>query len=710
MGRAGIDKYRILLISSAAISLSLGFFSYFVTDSITEKNLLLSTIESANNYVEVAAAAIGSAKEREKLKEILERAPYVRKVSFGKGKGESCPFAIERNLLFHDGTLKVKLFLNKEEIKAKASSIAKKVAFAVFVVTSLLQGLLFFVVRRFYLLPLKRIRQDVDKIYEGKLEKVPETGKDEFGRIRKSINQMIDGIRERDEKAEIISQFIQLLTVGKGFNEDFIELMKKALKITNTDGAIIGVLKGSKKDRVEIRVITLKENYTLERSIFELKGIEPYILEMGREVETAKENVLSKEERSLGIKYFIGLPMTVFSRTVGYCIFFRRRHQPFSEENKKFIRNIAKAIGISVENRNLIEELRQKLEKEARLTDTIIKSLVRGIEIRDSYTRGHSERVAYFSRRIAQEMGLPEEEVRNIYLAGLLHDIGKIGIPDSILLKPGKLSDKEYEIIKLHPLLSYELLKNIEPLKGALDGIRYHHERWDGRGYPEGLRGRDIPISARIIAVADSYDAMTSERIYRKGRSKRDALKEIMNMAGKLYDPDVVSAAVPILLNEEPRELREDYLNVETIKEIEERRLDYFLRDSLTGVFNRNSFEYVYSLVREQLKEFKAYSLDIAKLREINIRNGWSYGDKLLKELVSLLEKEIRPNYIVRYSGDNFIFFVPASKPDNEVSEKIKEIEKALGVSLILVKLKNTDDIEKLKVELTELEFNPPAE
>ncbi|TCK02502.1 HD domain-containing phosphohydrolase [Phorcysia thermohydrogeniphila] len=519
---------------------------------------------------------------------------------------------------------------------------------------------------------------------------------------------MIDSIRERDEKAETISQFIQLLTVGKGFNGEFIELMKKTLEITGTDGAIIGVLNDNNRDKVEIRVITQTEHRTLERKIVDLQGIEPYILEMGKEVETAKEDILSREERGLGIKYFIGLPMTVFSRTIGYCIFFRKSTQPLNEENKKFIRNIAKAIGISVETRNLIEELRRKLEKEERLTDTIIKSLVRGIEIRDSYTRGHSERVAYYSKRIAQEMGLPEEEVRNIYLAGLLHDIGKIGIPDSILLKPGKLSDKEYEIIKLHPLLSYELLKNIEPLKGALDGIRYHHERWDGRGYPKGLKGREIPLAARIIAVADSYDAMTSERIYRKGRSKKEAISEIMEMAGKLYDPDVVSAAIPILLNEEPKELREDYLNVETVKEIEERRLDYFLRDSLTGVFNRNAFEYVYTLVKEQLREFKAYSLDIAKLREINIKNGWSEGDKLLKGVVSLLEKEVQPNYIVRYSGDNFIFFVPTSKPDSEIVEKIKEIEKTLGVSLILVKLKNTNNVEKLKVELTELEFNPP--
>jgi transcriptional regulator with GAF, ATPase, and Fis domain len=175
---------------------------------------------------------------------------------------------------------------------------------------------------------------------------------------------MIDSIREKDEKAETISQFIQLLTVGRGFNGEFTELMKKTLEITGTDGAIIGILKEKDGRKVEIRVITPSEHQTLERSVEELQGIEPYILEMEKEVETSKENILSKGEKSLGIKYFLGLPITVFSRTIGYCIFFRNDTQPLKEENKKFIRNIAKAIGISVESRKMIEELRRKLEKE----------------------------------------------------------------------------------------------------------------------------------------------------------------------------------------------------------------------------------------------------------------------------------------------------------------------------------------------------------
>ncbi|MEO2082912.1 MAG: HD domain-containing phosphohydrolase, partial [Desulfurobacteriaceae bacterium] len=366
-------------------------------------------------------------------------------------------------------------------------------------------------------------------------------------------------------------------------------------------------------------------------------------------------------------------------------------------------RNIARSISVASEIRELFEDLREKLRKEEKLVQEMIRTLVRGIEIRDSYTRGHSERVAYFSKKIAENMGLAPEKVNEVYMAALLHDIGKIGIPDSILLKPSRLTEKEYEIIKLHPILSYELLKNIEFLKGALDGIKYHHERWDGSGYPEGLKGKDIPLIARIIAVADSFDAMTSERIYRKGFSKVEAVKEIKALAGKHYDPEVVNNAVHILLSETPP-TAEDYLSAKTIKEIEERRLDYFLRDSLTGVFSRNALEFAYALFKEKHGSFKAFALDVVKLREINIREGWKKGDEILKEVVKELEK-IEGAAIVRYSGDNFIIFTPEELSDEIVREKIGECENRLNVQLRLTRLKNVGDVELLKQELTKLEF-----
>ncbi len=701
-----IDKYWLISIVSFVISITIGISSYFATLQIAQSSILKSTLESAIDYIEVTATAIGTKNKKVELKKILERAPYIKLVSFHELPKEDKTFTLHKVLLFPDGTLETYILLDKESILLKAKNVAAKVASIVFVITTVLQAIIILLIRKLYLIPLNKIRHDVGQIYAGKLKKIPETGDDEFGRIRKSINRMIDSIKERDEKAEIISHFIQLLTIGRGFNGEFVELMRKTLEITEADGVIIGI--PLNEEEVEIRVITLAKTNVLKKKISELKGIEPYILELGKEIETSKESVLSKGEKELGIKHLLGMPIQVLSSNIGYCIFYKTVSSPFKEENKKFIRNIVKSIAISVQLRKLIGELEEKLKQEKELTNSIIKSLVRGIEIRDSYTRGHSERVAFFAKRIAEEMGLSEEETMSIYMAGLLHDVGKIGIPDSILLKPGRLSDKEYEIIKIHPILSYELLKHIEPLKNSLDGIKYHHERWDGSGYPEGLKGENIPLQARIIAVADSFDAMTSDRIYRKSRDKKDAAKELHKLSGKSYDPEIVYTAIPILLKEEPEKFVEEYLDHKIIKELEERRLDYFLKDFLTGAFNRTALELAYSISKEKSEGIKAFSIDITKLREINIREGWKKGDEILKRVTELVDKEIKPLSIVRYSGDNFIFFVDKNVEDSFIVEKISEIENSLKVEIRLTPLSNVDDIEKLKVELTELEFSSP--
>ncbi len=700
-----VDKYWLILIASILISAVISITSYFSTLRTAADSLFESTVENVNNYLEVTAASMDTKKKKEEIKKILEKTPYVKKVIFGKSNGKG-KFVVHRTLYFPDGMVDAYVVLDEENIISGARKTARSVAFVVFITTVIFQSLILWLIRSFYLKPLGRIRRDIKKIQSGKLEKIPEEGSDEFGRIRKNINIMIESIKERDIKAEIISQFIQLLTIGKGFNGEFVELMRKALETTNTDGVIIGI--PANEEEIEIRLITKKDARVLKKKLSELEGIEPYILEMGREVETSKETLLSPGEKELGIKNLFGIPIQVFSSNIGYCIFYRTTSEPFKEENKNFIRNIVKSIAISVQLRKLIRELEEKLSREKKLTDSIIRSLVRGIEIRDSYTRGHSERVAFFAKRIAEELGMSKEKTKAIYMAALLHDVGKIGIPDSILLKPGRLGDKEYEIIKLHPILSFELLKHIEFFKEFLPGIKYHHERWDGSGYPEGLKGEEIPLQARIIAIADSFDAMTSDRIYRKSRTKKEAAKEIKRLAGKSYDPELVTIALPILLHEEPEEFVEEYLDPKLLKDLEERRLDYFLKDFLTGAFNRTALELAYSLAKERAGEVNAYSVDITKLREINIKEGWKRGDEILRKLTDLIEKEINPLSIVRYSGDNFIFFTGKDVDAKTVLKKISKIESALGVDVRLTPLRNVEDVEKLKIELTELEFSSP--
>ena len=698
-----IDKYWLLSAITLAVSVLIGIGTYFISYQFFKDELLRNSIKNAENYIEVTAVSLGSKKKSRQLVEILERAPYIEKV-YLKPPKERSKFLIEKELLFPDGKEKVFVLLNRNLIVERSSKSAQKVSLIIFVVTLILTGLILIAVRNFYLKPLWKIRREIRKISKGELSKLPKSRTDdEFNRIRTSINQMIDTIRRKTEREDVISQFIYLLTIGKGFNGEFVSLMRKVLNITNCDGVIIGV-KEPKSKNIQIRLIPRNENeepLIFTKPVEKLQGIEPYLLELQREVETTKVSILSTLEKNLGIKYIFGIPLTVMSETVGFIIFFRKETEPVKEEVKHFIRNIARSIAISVEIKNLINSLEEKLEREKELTEKIVKSLVRGIEIRDSYTKGHSERVAFFSKRIAEVMGLKENEIKAIYIAGLLHDIGKIGIPDSILLKPGKLSSEEYEIIKFHPLLSYELLKHIDILKDSLPGIKHHHERWDGSGYPEGLKGQEIPLQARILAVADSFDAMTSDRIYRAGIPKTQAIAELRKLAGKHYDPEVVENALYILLNEEPPP-PEDFISSEFLNIVEERRLDYYLRDSLTGVFNRNALELAYKIARERFKQPMAFTVDIKELRNINVKEGWEKGDRILKKMVELLQSKLKDAVLVRYSGDNFLIFFPE---EESVKRAVEEIEETIGIKITLHQIKNTDDIEKLKVELTKLEF-----
>ncbi|HKY26606.1 MAG TPA: HD domain-containing phosphohydrolase [Pyrinomonadaceae bacterium] len=171
-----------------------------------------------------------------------------------------------------------------------------------------------------------------------------------------------------------------------------------------------------------------------------------------------------------------------------------------------------------------------------------LKALTAALETRDSETHGHSERVVTYSLRLGREYGLNSETMKALEFGSLLHDIGKIGVPDSILRKPAKLTDEEWVRMKEHPYHGQQILRGIKFLEGAACVVAQHHEKWDGSGYPHGLRGEDIDICARIFAVADAFDAITSDRVYRRGKSYQEAAKELDDWAGRQFDPKVVEA------------------------------------------------------------------------------------------------------------------------------------------------------------------------
>lgn len=212
--------------------------------------------------------------------------------------------------------------------------------------------------------------------------------------------------------------------------------------------------------------------------------------------------------------------------------------QLFSERDLRLSMSLAGQSAVVIENSQLYSRLDL-------LLTSLIRTLSSALDARDPYTQGHSERVSKYAVTIAKSMGLPSEELDNIEKIALLHDIGKIGVRDSVLLQQGPLSDEQWEMMKSHTVVGARILDAIEPKSLVGDwkmGALYHQERYDGRGYPHGIAGEEIPLVARIIAVADTLDAMTTDRPYRKGRSFQEAYEEIVRCSGTQFDPKVVDA------------------------------------------------------------------------------------------------------------------------------------------------------------------------
>jgi putative nucleotidyltransferase with HDIG domain len=212
----------------------------------------------------------------------------------------------------------------------------------------------------------------------------------------------------------------------------------------------------------------------------------------------------------------------------------------YGDEEKRLLETLASQAAIAIENARLFEDTQRTYY------DTL-KSLAGALEARDAYTQGHSQRVAELSLKLAENLGVDEAERKEIYSAALLHDIGKIGIRDEVLHKPGDLSEEEMETIRSHPIFGDAILAPLKFLGNVTGMVKHHHERWDGKGYPDGLAGQSIPLASRIVAVADTYDALTSNRPYRSRRTHDEAMEIIRDQIGQQFDPGVVDALLGIM-------------------------------------------------------------------------------------------------------------------------------------------------------------------
>ncbi len=212
---------------------------------------------------------------------------------------------------------------------------------------------------------------------------------------------------------------------------------------------------------------------------------------------------------------------------------------------------------LTVEMDDYISSIQRSRTAMKQLTADVMEALAKAIDAKDEYTNGHSERVAIYARMIAKKLGLSEEEQEKIFYMGLLHDIGKIGIPSSIICKKTSLTNEEFELVQSHPILGYEILEKIKSEPDLALGARWHHEYYDGTGYPDGKKGEEIPFLVRIIAVADSYDAMTSNRSYRQYIPQKDARSEIENNIGTQFDPVAAKCMLEIIDSDKTYALHE---------------------------------------------------------------------------------------------------------------------------------------------------------
>ena len=440
----------------------------------------------------------------------------------------------------------VPLFVAAYLFTGNASGIARSPVQVIILVPSvILLGTAGFLATRSVVMALLRALRDAEAIADGDISRrLSPDGTSEFNDLASHFNRVIARLQQtveslqasRKQTHDLLAQVCATGNRPGDMTGMFETCLSTLLSLTGLQAGAIFILSNDGKT-LKVRVSAGLPEALKAAAIPSGHGAAGWAAAHDRMVTVSESTPWTGGEPSEVEKFMpwaLHVPMTAAGRTRGVIsIGLREGQKEIPADDMPTIRNLASQVAVALENAEL-------KRKEERTYIETVAALAAAVEARDKYTRGHSRRVTEFSVEIARIMGKPEWFVKDLESAALLHDIGKIGFPDTILCNPGPLPPDGVPVIRNHPLAGENILKPVGSLSRLCSIVRHHHEQFDGSGYPDRLKGEEIPLASRMIAVADSYDAMTSERPYRPSRSREDAMAELIRCCGTQFDPSCV--------------------------------------------------------------------------------------------------------------------------------------------------------------------------
>ncbi len=479
--------------------------------------------------------------------------------------------------------------------------------------------------------PLVELTDGARRIADGDFStKIQVSGVNEISELAVSFNAMMDSLRDRSESLtkkvlELATLYEMSRALGSTLEMDVLleSVLDSALRIFSVELGYVA-LRDRESGKLELKVWRGSDARADEEAL--RSSMSEWVVREGRPLIFNPTRGAAEErvDSVTGALAALCVPLmsaegTLGSITVG-------SHDPefrFNSDDVRLLSTIANHVTIAIGNIELFSSL-----QDAYLST--VRSLAAAVDAKDPFTRGHSDRVAQYSIMIAQRLGLSHEQRVALEMAAYLHDIGKIGVKEEILLKPGRLTEVEMGQMRHHPLIGANILKPVGFPWPITPVVRHHHERWDGAGYPAGLRGEETPLLARILTVADAYEAMIADRPYRRGRTIEDAIEELERCAGTQFDPKIVDPFIGIIKEQEMAHSTVDALTADDIQPEEARAIFVALCDGMFSSFRKLGGPRLASNVEDELNHYFAETdapLKIVNGRMSGKANGEGPGD-----------------------------------------------------------------------------------